>query len=278
MSLSPKLLATVEDFIRKSTQQILQKLKPRTIDELRAAMPFHALFFGDEGLIAAANQRSIVTSMGLSLYPGIAKIIVEHSYKDVFVSGRRKKNKQVIEGELPASVPTCINDILEALYTKKRQPDHRQEMEEILAAIREGARRQGKQQTVKVEPDLYIGDYQPGPLFIEFKSPYANKDVCFKSKNKLLTFLAMMHKKGTRGAQAYLGLTYNPDVEREAFNWWPVRQMMDMQEQVLIGQELWDKLGGTGTYAQLIRVVAKIRKEIAKNPKLCKPRRDAQKG
>lgn len=264
MSLRPEVLEKVEQFIRKSSERILQGLKRRTVEELKLAMPFHGLFFGDQGLVAAANQRSIVTSMGQSLYPGIAKIIVEGTYKEVFVSGRKKKGKAPIEGQLPASVPALINRILEDLYQKKRKPDHQAEIAEILETIRTGVGGRENQQGVKVEPDVYVADYDPGALFIELKSPYANKDVCFKSKNKLLTFLAIMHTKGSSNAEAYLGLTYNPDIDRDAFKWWPVLQMMDMNKQVLIGPELWDKLGGPGTYKQLLEVVAKVQAEIAK--------------
>lgn len=263
MSLSPEVLSQVEDFIRNKSNQILDRLKPRTIEDLRAAMPFHALFFGDEGLVAAANQRSIVTKMGQSLYPGIAKIIVEGSYQDVFVSGRKKKGRKAIEGQLPSSVTGVIGAIVDDLYQKRRRPDHEKEMGEMIAKLEEALRRRENLSPARVEPDLYIGDFQSGPLFIELKTPISNKDVCAKSKQKLLTYLTIMHQRNITSAEAYLGLTYNPYVKREAFKWWAVLQMMDMRRQVLIGEELWNKLGGPGTYQQILEIVGKVRAEIA---------------
>lgn len=263
MSLAPEVLAQVEDFIRTKSTQILDRLKPRTIAELRAAMPFHALFFGDQGLVAAANQRSIVTKMGQSLYPGIAKIIVERSYRDVIVSGRRRKGRKSIEGQVSASVPAVVSRIIQDLYHKRARPDHEREMASIIAALDEGERRGEDSVPVNVEPDLYVGDFSAGPLFIELKTPLSNKDVCAESKQKLLTYLAIMHARGIGNAEAYLGLTYNPYVERGAFKWWPVLQMMDMDRQVLIGEEVWDKLGGPGTFSQILETIVKIRSELS---------------
>lgn len=120
---------------------------------------------------------------------------------------------------------------------------------------------------MEVLPDLLIGDYRTGPLFIELKSPIANLDVCAESKKKILTFLALMDAQGKKGAEGYLGFTYNPYIRREAFKHWPVLQMMDMDAQVLIGSELWDKIGGPGTFAAITEIIPEVRSELARRIK-----------
>lgn len=244
----------VQTFLFTTALQILARKKKRTLEELRAAMPFHLLFFGDEGIIAAANQRSIVTSMGQTLYPGLAKVVAELKYKQVVLG--RLRSATAIRGELEAAKCAAIDNILNDLYAKKRKPDHRAEMQEILTA------RGGSKRTVEVLPDLYVGDFEPGPLFIELKSPLANLDVSAESKRKVLTYLALMQGQNKPKAEAYLGLTYNPDVRREDFNHWPVLQMMDMEKQVLIGGELWDKLAGDGTFSAIVEIIGEVRKQL----------------
>jgi hypothetical protein len=244
----------VKEFILKTSLGILKKKKNRSIAELRQAMPFHLLFFGDEGIVAAANQRSIVTSMGQVLYPGLAKVIAELSYKEVVLG--RKRSVTGIRGEIYERQCAVIDSILNDLYAKRRKPDHEKEMKEILAATG------GSKRTVEVLPDLYVGDFKPAPLFVELKSPIANLDVSSESKRKILTFLAVMNARRVRRAEAYLGFTYNPYVERDNFKHWPVLQMMDMQKQVLIGEELWDKLGGPGTFKAIVAIVREVRKDL----------------
>ena len=40
--------------------------------------------------------------------------------------------------------------------------------------------------------------------------------------------------------------------------------MMDMQEQVLIGEELWDKLGGAGTFKTIVSIIREVRRDLIK--------------
>jgi hypothetical protein len=247
----------VKAFILRTATEILSRRKPRGIEELRMAMPFHLLFFGDDGIVAAANQRSIVTSMGQVLYPGLAKVVAELNYTQVVLG--RTRSATGVRGNLDGAKRSAIDTILSDLYAKRRKPDHEIEMQEIRSA------RGGAESEVEVLPDLYVGDFRPGPLFIELKSPMANLDVSSESKKKILTYLAIMDRKGVRGAGAFLGLTYNPDVKREHFKHWPVLQMMDMQRQVLVGEELWDKLGGHGTFQAIVEIIQEVRKVLEKS-------------
>jgi len=38
---------------------------------------------------------------------------------------------------------------------------------------------------------------------------------------------------------------------------------MDMEGEVLIGEEFWDKIGGKGTYAELLDTIDKVKKRTA---------------
>lgn len=219
-------------------------------------MPFHLLFFGEEGIVAAAYQRSIVTSMGQTLYPGLARVIAELTYKQVVLA--RARSSTGIRGELYEGQCGAIDRILDDLYAKRRKPAHDQEMKEVLSA------RTGSKRNVEVLPDLYVADFLPGPLFLELKTSLANLDICSESKRKILTYLALMHGTGKTEAEAYLGLTYNPYVRKEDFEHWPVLQMMDMVRQVLVGEDLWNKLGGPGSFHTIVEIVQEVRKDLVR--------------
>ena len=37
---------------------------------------------------------------------------------------------------------------------------------------------------------------------------------------------------------------------------------MDMNKQVLIAEEFWDKIGGSGTYEELLQIFAEVKQEM----------------
>ena len=80
-----------------------------------------------------------------------------------------------------------------------------------------------------------------------------------ESKRKMLYFLAMMDRRGIAGAQAYLGFPYNPYLTRDKYGHSYTKQIMDMHAEVLIGEELWDFIGGSGTYAELLTTIDEVR-------------------
>ena len=64
-----------------------------------------------------------------------------------------------------------------------------------------------------------------------------------------------------KNPQAYLALYYNPFYPKRYEHRF-TQQIMDMNEEVLIGEDLWNKLGGKGTYDELLRIIEEVREEI----------------
>ena len=151
-----------------------------------------------------------------------------------------------------------IEQIVTELRTPKRrrgtprEPNHKNELSDVLNS------RGGGRTSRAVTADMYIEDFHGGPLFVELKSPLPNLDVAAESKRKILYYLLIADRKGAKGAQAYLGLTYNPFIERAAYAHSYTKQIMDMEWQVLMGSELWDMIGGTGTYAELLDIIEDV--------------------
>ena len=222
-----------------------------TLEDIRLAYPFHRLLFSEEAILGARVERSVVTSMGNTLYPSIARTIAEDRFAQVFT-------EHTIEGEVNDAACNMIEQIVTELRTPRRrretprEPSHFEEVSDILNS------RGGGRTNRAVTADLYIEDFQGGPLFVELKSPLPNLDIAAESKRKILYYLLIMDRKGVAGAQAYLGLTYNPYIRREDYAHSFTKQIMDMERQVLMGSELWDLLGGQGTYAELLDIIEDV--------------------
>ena len=233
----------------------LPKLTKWTLADIKRAYPFHRLLFSDEAVLAARVERSVVTTMGDALYPALAKAIGEDRYAEVHT-------EHVIEGVVNDAACNMIEQIVTELRTPKgqratpREPDHEAELSDVLNSPG------GGQTSRAVTADLYIGDFTGGPLFIELKTPLPNLDVAAESKRKILYYLLIMERRGVHGAKGYLGLTYNPFLTRERYGHSFTKQIMDMDAQVLMGQETWDLIGGQGTFAELLEIIDDVHRRL----------------
>lgn len=78
-----------------------------SIEELQKAYSFHSLFFRDEAIVAFKRQRSIVTSLGQSLFPKLARTIAEEHYNDVHLEREFRANMGRSLMQLTALLPSC---------------------------------------------------------------------------------------------------------------------------------------------------------------------------
>jgi hypothetical protein len=209
--------------------------------EIRQSYPFHAAIFSGEALLYSKQERSIVTRMGQKLFPDLAHAIASDRHSDV-------QSEYVIAGQIDSGSLAQIDKIVGELREGggRRRPNHVEETKVIEVA------RSGKMVETRVIADLYVGDFKDGPLFMEIKSPMPNIDVCAQSKHKILVFEEMKRKQNGRG---YLAFAYNPWITRSAYKWSFTKTVMDLRAEVLMGSEMWDKLGGDDTYKELLEVL-----------------------
>ncbi len=215
------------------------------IAEIRLSKPFQAAMFGEEALLYSKQERTVVTNMGKELFPSLARTIALDLYSDVH-------REYLVEGEIDSGSLSEINAIGHELREPsgkkkaKRRPNHVEETNSIIT------KRSGVMTTANFIADLYVGDHKDGPLFMEIKSPMPNIDVCAESKHKILLFEEMKRKENGRG---YLAFAYNPWITRAEYKWSFTKTIMDLKDEVLMGSEMWDKLGGEGTFKELLEVL-----------------------
>ena len=195
--------------------------------------------------------------MGNVLYPELAKALAEDRYSNVFL-------EHTIEGMVNDAAANMVEQIVTELRTPKKQratprePDHDGELAAILNSPG------GGQVSRTVTADLYIGDFSEGPLFIELKSPMPNLDIAAESKRKILYYHLILSRKGIANAKAFLGLTYNPFLTRKKYKHSFTKQIMDMENQVLMGREMWDLIGGDGAFDQLLKSIDDVHQSLPK--------------
>jgi len=236
----------LKTFIEGFATSMLSKVQGLAIDDLRRAYPFHELFFKGDAIVAFTLQRSIVTAMGKKFYPNLARIIASDVYHSVHLDHR-------IEGQLHDGTCNKIEQIVTDLRNRRRRPNHEEEIKEILLSTG------GDKRPASVICDLHIDDFDGGPFFAEIKTPRPNLDICAESKKKILYFLAIMQIQGHKGAAGYFAFPYNPFLTRERYAHNFTRQVMDMEKEVLIGEEFWNKIGGTRAYEELLEIIAEVR-------------------
>lgn len=234
----------IHDLLKTFAQK---SLRDYDVEKLKLAYPFHRLFFDDKGLVAFKRERSIVTKMGQSLYPELARVIALENYTDVV-------REKVILGELEDTAVNTIGQIVRDLRSAKRSPHHEQELREI-----RGAAVSAVKVPVRVIADLYIGDFHNGPFFAEIKTPVPNLDICAESKSKILTFETLFHGQNPRG---YLAFAYNPFISRADYAHSFTKKIMDLEAEVLMADEFWDTIGGIGTFSELLQIIDGVGHEI----------------
>jgi len=104
--------------------------------------------------------------------------------------------------------------------------------------------------------DLYVGDHTNGPLNYEIKSPKPNLDQTELTKRKILQFMSLSSDN-----KGFYALHYNPYVTKEAYGWSFTKSIMDMEKQVLLGEEMWNYLGDQNIYDKIISILTKVSEE-----------------
>ncbi|MBQ6771169.1 MAG: TdeIII family type II restriction endonuclease [Bacteroidales bacterium] len=134
---------------------------------------------------------------------------------------------------------------------QKYKPDWKTEIEYIMTGG-------GEPIPISVVCDILINSKVTNQSYsFELKGPLPNSDQTKVSKEKMLKLLAMREKPVSA---AYYALPYNPYGKRERYEWSFPNRWFDMRHDpcVLIGEELWDMIGGKGTYQMFIKELNKI--------------------
>ena len=254
MPLQPNTENAIAALVNGLVARTLHKrveLEPWDVEDEKRRRPFAFALVPEEVWKGAKFERSFVTSFG-SAWEEMALLVARDAH-DHAQRGHR------YEGRLFQSQLGEIQRILNELESGARKPDWDSEFEAVLNAT------SGAMVDVGVIADLHIWDDGGSHQFFEVKAPKPNSDQTKVSKEKMLKLSAMLGV-----TCAYYALPYNPYPSRETYGHTPPRRWFSMSTDavVLIGPDFWDKVGGSGTWDDLMRLLdtigVKLRNRIRK--------------
>lgn len=223
-------------------------LDPFVPEEHHAKKPLYAALVPDEIFKGSHFERRFVTPFG-SAWERLAQVVACAHFG-------KSSLQTAIEGNIRENRLKRIQEILNAedhatKGTVKRKPD----WESDLSYVLDGG---GEPIPTRVVCDLLVEDLSDNSKYaFELKGPLPNSDQTKVSKEKLLKLMSM---DGQPVKKAFYALVYNPYGSRENYAWSYPKKWFNIQKDksILIGDELWDFLGGKGTYQRFIEEINKL--------------------
>ena len=200
------------------------------------SMPFLATLMQNKEQVAAYSFiHSLSTTLGMSMYEDISKIIAEEHSEEC-------STKHDIGGLISANQKSVIDNILRELRNGERVSDINRETEEVLRANPENGRPQSEGRIA----DLYM--LRDGiEHYFEIKTVKPNIDVFAKSKSKLLEWVARRRKV----VKVFVAFPYNP-YHPQPYERFTLQGLLTPSKDLLIGKEYWDFLGGGNIFEELL--------------------------
>lgn len=210
--------------------------------------PFHESLLPDGILRVTEFERSFSTKLGTT-FEECARLVAKSVYKNV---ERGYRVRGVVTAKAIKRIEAITNKIGSG-GMKAKYPDLVREIIELSNAG-------GGDERTSIA-DLYIETKSEEEWFFEIKSPKPNKGQCLEATGRLLQIQAITHAKYPK-AKAFYATAYNPyGVEKSTYRHSFTVNYMDMTNEVLIGKEFWDLIGGKGTYEEILNIYQEVGKE-----------------
>ncbi|MBN1596587.1 TdeIII family type II restriction endonuclease [candidate division FCPU426 bacterium] len=250
-----KMKEAIQAVITSMMDRIMHKVlveDPFIKEDHRAEKPLYAALVPDEIFKGSHFERRFVTPFG-DVWEKLAIVAANnglgHGEQGVSIKGQ-------VNSERLRRIQEVLNDLEHSgRGQEKVRPDWKKELKYILEGKSE------KCIPTTVICDVYAEDKRNNKKYaFELKAPLPNSDQTKVSKEKILKLYSM---QPLQVDGAYYALPYNPYGKRDDYAWAFPARWFDMKNDdvVLIGDEFWEKIGGTGTYKAFISAVNEIGKD-----------------
>ena len=156
-----------------------------------------------------------------------------------------------VTGRLGTATSTTIDSIRNEIETTKMQGRYLAYVDAVTKSFHADTVERS------IKADLYVRDAAGNETFFEMKSPKPNKSQCLDVAEKLLRIHAL-RQAGPPKVRTYYAMSYNPYGSREQYKHSFALGLLDMTNQVLLGPEFWELIGGYGTYEEIVELFAQI--------------------
>jgi len=239
MALSTQQSKQIKEYLVEKIRQKLANYDPET-----NSMPFHFRLLGKDRMALFSFIQSVNTILGTSIFEQVGKMIAEPRAKRAI--GQYKE----FEGYISSEAVLKIDHIMRDLRSASRKPNKEQETKEVLALAHKGE--MGKK--LKKRVDLFVEMKDDTEYYFEIKSAKPNINEFTGIKKQMLDWIAMRgSEKPKAKVKTIVAIPYNP-YEPKPYERWTLQGLFDLKEEVLVGVEFWDLLGGKNTYEDLLKV------------------------
>lgn len=251
MALSEEQKKQIENVIKESLRSKFQTYKPESNN-----MPFHYRLLGKDRMALYSFIQSLNTTFGTSIFEPVAEVLARIKFPVV--------QKQFVVGDtISEKAQNEIQHIMNELATGKN-PDKLKEIERIRKVAVSG--KMNKIKTVKV--DIFVVDKGNTVHLFDLKTVKPNISNFKDFKRTLLEWVAIyLSTHPNAKICSYIAIPYNP-YEPKPYERWTLKGMLDLDNELKVGEEFWDFLGRKGSYLELLdcfeRVGIKLREEIDK--------------
>jgi type II restriction enzyme len=248
-TLSKKTIDKIEKTIEQALLTKMESYSPETKN-----MPFHYRLLGKDRMALFSFIHSINTTFGISIFEPISEIVAKQKFAQV-------KHQYILGNSISEEAQSEIQHIINDLSFGKN-PDKIEEIKRIRKVAK--TRNVNSLKTVKV--DLFVKDFNGEIFLFDLKTAKPNISNFKDFKRTLLEWVAIyLFNNPDAEIHSYIAIPYNPYAPKP-YERWTLKGMFDLKEELLVGEEFWDFLGGKGTYNNLLncfeRVGIRIRPKI----------------
>jgi len=252
MALSKSEIKSIEAVLKNCLRNKFQKYNPEP-----AVMPFHTRLLGKDRMALFSFIHSLNTNFGVSIFEPVALELAKKKFKVAAT--------QVEAGKLMSEkAQYVIQEIMDSLTAAQDNPDKPSE----IAALRKVANK-GKMRKVKpTKIDIYLENHKGEIFLFDIKTAKPNKGGFKEFKRTLLEWAAVKLAQNPKAkVHSLIAIPYNP-YHPKPYSRWTMAGMLDLENELKVGEEFWDFIGGKGTYHDLLgcfeRVGVELRPEIDK--------------
>ncbi|MBN2531653.1 MAG: TdeIII family type II restriction endonuclease [Spirochaetales bacterium] len=245
MAFTENLKLTIENVIKESLRNKFQIYKPETHN-----MPFHYLLLGKDRMALFFFIHSLNMTFGTSIFEPVAETLAQPRFKNA-------QKQYVVGNYISKQAQSAIEDIINELSLAK-QPDKKEEVERIRKVCDKGEMK--KLKTVKV--DLFLQENDNTIHLFDLKTAKPNISNFKDFKRTLLEWVAIyLANNPDANVNSYIAIPYNPYYPKP-YERWTIKGMLDLNHELKVAEELWDFLGGNGSYNELLNCFEKTGIEL----------------
>lgn len=217
------------------------RVKFQSYNRETSYMPFHHRLLGKDRMALFSFIHSVNTTFGISIYEPVAIALARDRFK---VAATQVRTFNQISTEAHHQIQT----IIDRLRNTDRGSNKPLEIQEIREVCQTG----DLNEVNLTQVDIWLENYEDELFLIDLKTAKPNKSDFQKFKRTLLEWTAAeLARKPKVVVNTIIGIPYNP-YEPKPYKRWTQKGMLDPNHEILIAEELWDFIGGEGTYTELL--------------------------